>query len=116
MSRPSSSWRSATVIGPERAFLRGDERRDQILDCALEVFASKGFHDTSIANICARAGIARGTLYQYFKDKRDVLAALVDRIVSRIIDAVRQWRYTPTLLNGRAVPVIITVTVNFTLQ
>jgi protein TonB len=32
------------------------------------------------------------------------------------IDAVRQWRYTPTLLNGRAVPVIITVTVNFTLQ
>jgi protein TonB len=32
------------------------------------------------------------------------------------IDAVRQWRYTPTLLNGRPVPVIITVTVNFTLQ
>jgi protein TonB len=31
------------------------------------------------------------------------------------VDAVRQWRYTPTLLNGTAVPVIMTVTVNFTL-
>jgi len=32
------------------------------------------------------------------------------------VDAVRQWRYTPTLLNGQAVPVVMTVTVNFTLQ
>jgi AcrR family transcriptional regulator len=74
-----------------RTHLRADDRRNQILDCALEVFARKGFHDTSIAAVCARARIARGTLYQYFKDKRDVLAALIDRIVSRIIDAIRQW-------------------------
>ncbi len=32
------------------------------------------------------------------------------------IDAVQQWRFTPALLNGQAVPVIMTVTVNFTLQ
>ena len=32
------------------------------------------------------------------------------------IDAVQQWRYTPTQLNGRPVPVVMTVTVNFTLQ
>jgi periplasmic protein TonB len=32
------------------------------------------------------------------------------------IDAVRQWRYTPTLLNGRAIPIVLTVTVNFQLQ
>jgi len=31
------------------------------------------------------------------------------------IDAVRQWEFTPTLLNGKAVPVIMTITVNFTL-
>jgi len=74
-----------------RTHLRRDDRRDQILEYALEVFARKGFHDTSIADICARAQIARGTLYQYFEDKRDVLAALIDRIVARIIDAIRQW-------------------------
>ena len=32
------------------------------------------------------------------------------------LDAVRQWRYTPTLLNGAAVPIIMTVTVQFTLS
>ena len=32
------------------------------------------------------------------------------------VDAVRQWVFTPTLLNGNAVPVIMTVTVNFTLE
>jgi AcrR family transcriptional regulator len=75
-----------------RTHLRADDRREQILDCALEVFASKGFHETSIADVCARARIARGTLYQYFRDKRDLLCALIDRIVSRIIDAVHQWQ------------------------
>jgi AcrR family transcriptional regulator len=55
------------------------------------VFAHKGFHDTSVADICARACIARGTLYQYFPDKRGVLAALIDRIVRRVLDAIQHW-------------------------
>jgi len=74
-----------------RTHLPGDERREQILDCALEVFARKGFHDTSVADICGKAQIGRGTLYQYFKDKRDVLGALIDRIVRRVIEAVQGW-------------------------
>jgi AcrR family transcriptional regulator len=79
------------AVSAHRAHLPREARRDQILDCALTVFASKGFHETSIADICARARIARGTLYQYFRDKRDVLAELVDRIVRRVIDAIQQW-------------------------
>jgi AcrR family transcriptional regulator len=82
-------------------YLRRDQRRDQILDCALAVFARKGFHETSIADICVRAQIARGTLYQYFTDKSDVLAALIERIVGRILDAVRHW--TPFALLSEAV-------------
>src|SRR5262245_14329429 len=78
-------------VSVRRAYLPRDQRRDQILGCALAVFASKGFHETSIADICARAHIARGTLYQYFTDKRDVLSALVDRIVRRVIHAIQHW-------------------------
>ena len=74
-----------------RTRLRPDARRDQILDCALAVFARQGFHETSIAAICAQAHIARGTLYQYFTDKRAVLAALIERIVGRILEAVQHW-------------------------
>jgi protein TonB len=32
------------------------------------------------------------------------------------VDAVRQWKFTPTRLNGEAVPIVMTVTVSFTLQ
>jgi AcrR family transcriptional regulator len=74
-----------------RGYLPSNQRRDQILDCALAVFAHKGFHDTSIADICARARIGRGTLYVYFRDKRGVLAALIDRIVRRVLDAIQHW-------------------------
>jgi TetR/AcrR family fatty acid metabolism transcriptional regulator len=79
-----------SVSGRATPLPRG-QRRDQILDCALAVFAHKGFHETSIADVCARARIGRGTLYQYFTDKRAVLAALIERIVGRIIEAVQHW-------------------------
>ena len=40
----------------------------------------------------------------------------VNMLDDAALDAVLQWEFTPTLLNGRPVPVIMTVTVNFTLQ
>ena len=88
-----------------RTYLPADRRRQQILDCALEVFARRGFHAASIGDICARAGIARPTLYQYFRDKRDVLVALAERIAQRVIDAAERWPrldITPGALPSRA--------------
>jgi AcrR family transcriptional regulator len=79
---------SGASAATRRTYKPADARREQILDCALRVFSQKGYHGASIADICASAGIARGTLYQYFEDKRDVLVALADRITRRITDAV----------------------------
>jgi AcrR family transcriptional regulator len=50
----------------------------------------RGYYDTSIADVCARAGIGRATLYQYFTDKRDLLKALADRIAMRVTEAFEQ--------------------------
>lgn len=86
-----------------RTYKRGPERRAQILDCALEAFAAAGYHSASIADVCARAGIGRATLYQYFTDKRDLLVALADRIAERVMSAFDSRQklrlplgYTPT--------------------
>src|SRR3954468_8264832 len=76
----------------KRTYKPADERREQILDCALQVFAQKGYHGASVADVCARAGIGRATLYQYFDDKRDVLVALADRIARRLSEAVAARR------------------------
>lgn len=53
-----------------RALQRSTERRAQILAAAVKTFARLGYEQASIAHVCADVGIARGTLYQYFRDKK----------------------------------------------
>ncbi len=64
------------------------ERRQQILDSAKRVFAQRGYHDTNISHICDDLGIARGTLYQYFKSKHEVFAAIIEGLLARVKLAV----------------------------
>lgn len=64
--------------------MRADDRRAHILGCARDVFARSGFHVASIADICKEAGIGRGTLYQYFGNKREVLVGVVEEMTARI--------------------------------
>lgn len=49
------------------------EKRQLILESALLVFAKKGYHAASIANIASEAGISKGLLYNYFPSKEEVL-------------------------------------------
>lgn len=50
-----------------------EERRKQILDAALEVFAHNGYHKASISQIAREAGISKGLLYNYFQNKEVLL-------------------------------------------
>lgn len=67
-----------------------EERKLSILNAAKEMFAINGYHDTSISDIIKRAGIARGTFYLYFKDKRDVFDALFDQLLEKINNALKR--------------------------
>jgi AcrR family transcriptional regulator len=60
------------------------ERRQEILNHARDVFARRGYHDAKIEDIVAAAGIARGTFYLYFEDKRAVFEEIVDRAFTQI--------------------------------
>lgn len=64
--------------------MRSDVRQRQILDCAKRVFAERGFHAANISHICEAAGIGRGTLYQYFANKRSVLTAILRETLERV--------------------------------
>src|SRR5579859_7584580 len=55
-------------------------RRNQILDAATKVFAEKGFHPTTIKDIARAAGIADGTIYNYFENKMALMLGLLDRM------------------------------------
>ena len=64
--------------------MRKAERRQKILTHARDVFARRGYNDAKIEDIVLAAGIARGTFYLYFKDKRAVFEEIVDRAFAQI--------------------------------
>ncbi len=53
-------------------------KREQILQAALAVFAEKGFHPATIKDVAARAGVADGTVYNYFENKTALILGLLD--------------------------------------
>ncbi len=55
-------------------------RRNQILDAATRVFAAKGYHQATIRAVAREAGVADGTIYNYFAGKEDLLLGLLDRL------------------------------------
>jgi AcrR family transcriptional regulator len=61
-----------------------NERRQQILLHARDVFARRGYHAAKIDEIVATAGVARGTFYLYFEDKRAIFEEIVDGTFARL--------------------------------
>lgn len=55
-------------------------RRNHILDAAAKVFAHKGFHPTTIKEVAKEAGVADGTIYNYFESKTHLLFAILERM------------------------------------
>ncbi|MBR2576503.1 MAG: TetR/AcrR family transcriptional regulator [Firmicutes bacterium] len=59
------------------------DKRRKILDAALELIREKGLEDTRIIDIANKAGIGKGTVYDYFTSKEEVIAATVEDVVDR---------------------------------
>jgi AcrR family transcriptional regulator len=53
------------------------QRKQQILDAALDIFSKKGFAEATTAEIARTAGIAEGTIYNYFQSKRELMVAVI---------------------------------------
>lgn len=66
-----------------------ERRREQVLDSAKEVFSKKGFHKASISDIIQRAGIARGTFYLYFKNKRHLFNCLLESLLQELDQRIK---------------------------
>jgi AcrR family transcriptional regulator len=55
-----------------------EERKNQILEIAKKVFAERGYYKTNIEMICNQAGVSRGTIYRYFKNKEEIFAVILE--------------------------------------
>jgi TetR/AcrR family fatty acid metabolism transcriptional regulator len=66
------------------------DKRRQILDAAIRVFARQGFHATRVADIADEAGVAYGLVYHYFKSKDEVLNELFSQRWSLLLAAIEE--------------------------
>ena len=64
------------------------DKRRQILDAAIRVFARQGFHSTRVSDIADEAGVAYGLVYHYFKSKDEVLNELFTERWSLLLAAI----------------------------
>ena len=68
---------------------RASDKYGRILEAAVEVIAESGYFQARVTDIAARAGVADGTIYLYFKNKEQVLMAAIDSAFAAFLERAR---------------------------
>ncbi|KXO93443.1 TetR/AcrR family transcriptional regulator [Tsukamurella tyrosinosolvens] len=76
-----------------------DERRRQIFDASVALFATQGYRAVSVADITEKIGVSQGTFYTYFRNKREVLDAILTQVHEQCLAALTTTT-TPTDRSG----------------
>lgn len=86
---PSAMSEGKPPDRPTRRAVARDERRAQLLTAAREVFSKKGYHAATVDDITKAAGVAKGTFYLYFQEKREVYYEVVRTFLDLVKEAGR---------------------------
>ena len=80
---------SLTQAGPRRRMAAAD-RREAILEAALDAFAAGGYHETSLEDVAERAGVSKALIYEHFSSKRELHGALLETYVHELLATVAE--------------------------
>lgn len=69
---------------------KGERRKQELLQIAYRMFLQKGYEETSVDEIIAQAGIAKGTYYYYFETKEQMLEEVIGMMISQEMQAAEQ--------------------------
>lgn len=75
-------------------------RRSQIVAAAAGCFAAKGFHQTSMQEVCEAAGMSPGALYRYFASKDAIIEAMANEERAETADLLKHLRAAPNIVDG----------------
>jgi len=88
MAMAQATAKTATKGRRPQGADRRAERRDAIIAAALDEFSARGFAATRLDDVARRAGVAKGTIYLYFRDKESLFQELVRALVSPLVGAI----------------------------
>src|SRR4051794_14506975 len=74
---------------PKYRRLTPEQRREQILDAAAELFAERAYDEVSVEDIAKAAGVARGLVHHYFGVRKDVYLGLLEQLEAQREDQIR---------------------------
>lgn len=77
------------VLGKTRKDVIKEFRTAELLEAARRLFAEQGFHATTVEDIAAAAGVAKGTVYLYYKSKHDVYWAALERGITELLHEIQ---------------------------
>lgn len=78
------------MVRSERKEREFNTRRAEILEQAEKIFAAKGFHDVTVAEIANASGFSIGSLYQYFKGKDHLYSTMISEKIDLMYDKIHQ--------------------------
>jgi AcrR family transcriptional regulator len=62
-----------------------EQTKERIIKSAIKLFAEKGFHETKVEDIALESGVAKGTVYLYFKSKEEIMDTCLEFIFSEVL-------------------------------
>jgi len=79
---------------------RARRTRKKLKKAALDVFAEKSVDAATVEEITDKADVGKGTLYQYFEDKEEIVVTLIEDAVNHLIERIRSYDPAPETLEG----------------
>ena len=81
-----------------RSQKRAKRTRKKLKKAALDVFSEKSIDAATVEEITEKADVGKGTLYQHFEDKEEIVVTLVDEAVEHLIERIRSYESSPETL------------------
>ncbi len=78
-------------VAPEYSVEYKEEARKRIMEVGVQVFAEKGYHQTTMDDVAKELNVSKGTLYLYFNSKEELLKAITERFQDRQREILRSW-------------------------
>jgi AcrR family transcriptional regulator len=86
--RAVQAARAPAVPASASRKVRSSERRGAILSAALDEFSSRGFEAARLDDVARRAGVAKGTIYLYFRDKESLFQELIRSMLTPLVGTI----------------------------